>query len=402
MTSENKKHKLLLAPAIAFPVYLFFSYGSWGTVNSYWPVYFNSFDYTNTEIGILSAIGSFAALFGLIFWGTRADRARYRNNIIFLVLALLSALSLLYLANDSFLYVLVVTIIFMFCMYSLNPIGEAMFLEYAQRGDISYGKARIWGSIGLAIIPILPGLAINHWNIRSLFVSYLIILLLLITVTFMMPKVRGGQSVSGEKTNLLALRHDKEFIGLIIFLFFFHITCGFYYAFFPVYMDNLGAPNLVGINNFAQFAVEIPIIFFGVKLARRFGFANLFMFAFALTAARLILIGLIDNPYLLILVNLLCGGGYSIVMIMFSFFVLRVPVTLRTSAQMVNTILAVSIPRFVGSMVGGMLSDMVGIPAVFIGTGILDIVLIVAFFIWLKKTGSLREPVAMAADRGVR
>ena len=402
MNSENEKRRLLLAPAIVFPAYLFFSYGGWGTVNSYWPVYFNSFDYTNTEIGILSAVGPFAALFGLIFWGTRADRARYRNNVIFLVATILGAISMLYLANDAFLYVLVITIVFMFCFYPLNPMGEAMFLEYAQRGDIRYGKGRIWGSFGLAFLPILPGLAINHWDIRSIFVSYLIFMLLVIGVTSMMPKVQGGQSTSGKKTNLLALRHDKEFVGLIIFLFFFHITIGFYYSFFPVYMDNLGAANLVGANNLAQFAIEIPLVYFGVRLARRFGYANLFLFAFALTAARMLLIGFIDSPALLIVVNLFCGVGYSLVMMMFSFFALRVPTTLRTSAQMMNALLAASIPRFVGSMLGGMLSDIAGIPAVFIGAGVLDIVLIVIFFLWLKKTGSLREPVAMAADRGTR
>ena len=368
-------------------------------MNGYWPVYFNSFGYTNTEIGILSAVGPFAALFGLIFWGARADRARYRRDIIFLVATILCVLSMLYLANDSFIYVFVITFIFMFCFYALNPIGESMFLEYAQRGDISYGKARVWGSVGLAVLPILPGLAINHWNIRSLFVCYFIILLLLITATFMMPRVRGGQNESRKKTNLLALRHDKEFVGIILFLFFYHIAGGYYFAFFPVYMDNLGAANLVGINNFAQFVVEIPIIFFAVKLARRFGYAKLFVLAFALTATRFLLIGLIDNPFLLIVVNLLGGGGYSIVMIIFSFYVLRVPSTLRTSAQMISTLLAVSIPRFLGSLLGGMFSDAFGINNVFVGAGVFDFVLIAVFILWLKKTGSLRDPVDMSPDR---
>ena len=277
-----------------------------------------------------------------------------------------------------------------------------MFLEYAQRGDISYGKARVWGSIGLAALPILPGLAINHWNIRSLFVCYLIILLLLISVTFIIPRVRGGQRVSGKKANLLDFRHDKEFVGLIIFLFLYHIAGGYYFSFFPVYMDNLGVANLIGINNFAQFVVEIPIIFFAVRLARRFGYANLFVFAFALTATRFLFIGLIDNPYLLIVVNLLGGGGLSIVMIIFSFFVLRVPSTLRTSAQMINTLLAVSIPRFLGSLLGGMLSDAFGINNVFVGAGVFDFVLIAFFILWVKKTGSLREPVDMSPDGGKR
>ena len=394
-TDTEKKSNALCSPIVAFSAFFLIGYGCWGTVNSYWSVYFNSFGYSNTQIGILSAVGPFAALFGLIFWGARADRARFRNNVLLLLCVILGVLSQLYLLNDSFFYTLTLSIIFMFCFYPMTPVGDAMFLEYAQSGAVNYGKCRMWGSFGLALVPMLPGFVISRWGIRSLFPTYLLLILMAIAVTLQMPKMAGGQSLSGEKMNLFSLRHDKQLLGLICFLFLLHITLGFYYSFFPVYIDNLGAANLVGLNNMAQFGMEFLLIYFLVRLVRCFGFARLYSFAIALTAARFLLIGNISSPVLLLVVNLVGGVGYSLCMLQFPLFALRTPKELRTSVQMLSTIVAHSLSRFFGSILGGALSDVFGISAVFICAGLFDLLLLAAFVIWLRKTGALSDPLLM-------
>jgi len=394
-TDIKEKGKLRLPPFIAFPALFLLSFGAWGTVNSYWPVYFNSFGYSNTQIGVLTAVGPFAALFGLLFWGVRTDRARYRNNVLILICVILGVSSQLYLLNGAFFYTFALTIVFKFCFYSVNPSSDAMFLEQVQKGNITFWKGRVWGGVGLALLPLLPGLAISRWGIRSVFPSYLLFVLLIIIIVLQMPKMRGGQSSGEKKTTVSALRHDKEFVGLFCFLFLLHATLGFYYSFFPVYMDNLGATDLIGLNNLAQFCMEVVFIIAAVKLVRRFGFARLFCVAFALTAARMLLIGSISSPALLIVVNLFTGPGYSMCMFLFSFFALRAPKELRTSAQMMNTLVAHSLSRFFGSMLGGALSDIFGIGSVFLYAGLFNVLLLSGFVLWLRKTSALRDPLLM-------
>ena len=396
MTTNNiEKRKRRLPPNISFPLFFLIGFGCWGTVNSYWPVYFNSFSYSNTQIGILSAVGPFAALFGLTFWGARADRSRYRNNALLVICVILGAVSMLYLLNGAFFYTFALSVVFMFCYYPMTPVGDAMFLEYAQGGKISFAKGRVWGSIGLALLPLLPGLVIARWGIRSLFSSYLALILLAIIIVLQLPKMSGGQSGKTKKASIWDLRKDKEIVGLMCFLFPLFVIVGFYYSFFPVYMENLGATNLIGLNNMAQFAPEIILVFVVVPAVRRFGFARMFVLAFALTAARMLFIGIISSPMLLIAVNLIGGVGYSLCMILSMFFVLRAPEELRTSAQMLNIIVAHSISRFIGSILGGALSDAIGIPAVFLGAGLFSFLLLAGFMLWLRKTGSLRDPILM-------
>ena len=389
----EEKQKKRLSPAVAFSIFFLIGFGAWGTVNSFWPVYFNSFNYSNTQIGILSAVGPFSAMFGLLFWGARADRARFRNNVLFLICAILGVTSQLYLLNGAFFYTLALTVIFMFCFSPMTTVGESMFLECVQRGEIKYGRSRLWGSVGLALIPLLPGLVISKWGIRSVFPAHLLLMALAIIIALQLKKSPGGQRASGKKTSILEMRHDKEFVGLTCFLFLLHVTLGFYYSFFPVYMDNLGATNLIGLNNMAQFAAEILLVCIIVPLLRRFGFARLHIFAFMLTAVRLLLIGVIRSPVLLLVVNLVGGSGYSLCMLMFSFFSLRAPSELRVSALMFSSIVSSSLSRFLGSMLGGALSDMIGIPSVFFYAGLFDIILLAAFILWLRKSGSLRDPV---------
>lgn len=395
MFHEAEQKKKLLPPLVAFASFFFIGYGCWGVVNSYWPMYFNSFGYNNTQIGILSAVGPFAAVFGLLFWGARADRARYRNNVQLLICAILGVSSQLYLLNSSFFYTFVLSIVFMFCFYSMTPVCDAMFLEYAQSGAANYGKGRMWGSLGLAVVPLLPGFIISRLGIRSLFPSYLGLILLAIFVVLQLPKMAGGQSGNEKKINLLAVRNDKQLVGLVVFLFLLHTTMGFYYSFFPIYMDNLGAADLVGINNMAQFTMEFLITYFLVRIVKRFGFAKLYTYSIALTAVRLLLIGLITSPTLLIVVNLIGGAGYSMCMMMFSIFALRTPRELRTSAQMLNSMVAHSFSRFCGSMIGGALADVIGIPSVFVCMGLFNVLLTAVFIFWIRRTDSLHDPVLM-------
>jgi len=395
-TEEGKKPFLPALPDyLAFPIFFLISYGSWGTVNAYFPVYFNSFGYSNTQIGVLSAVGPFAAFFGLLFWGARADRARYRNNVLLFLIIALGAISQLYLLNGAFYYTFALSVVFMFCFYPMGPVGEAMFIEHAQSGKVDFGKGRVWGSFGLALLPLLPGLVISNWGIRNLFPAYLVLTILLLFITLQLPRMRGGQSVEGKKTNILQLRHDKEFVGLICFLFFLHMTLGFYYSFFPVYMDNVGATDIIGVNNLAQFGAEFILVYFIVRIIKRFGFAKLHVFAFILTAARMLLIGFVTSPVLLLIINLIGGLGYSMCMMLFTFFALRAPKELRTSAQMLVGLVAHTISRFLGSIIGGALSDVIGIPSVFVYAGVFDILLIAGFILWLRKTRSLRDPILM-------
>ena len=397
VSGAKRNEKKSLSPIIMFSAYFLTACGAWSTVNTYWPVYYKSFGYSNTQIGILSSVGPFAALFGLLFWGARADRARHRNNVLILICIILCTLSQLYLLNDSFMYTFLLSVIFMFSFYSMNPIADSLALEQAQTGAIDYGRSRMWGSIGLGLVPLLPGFAITRWGIRSVFPSFFILMLMVIVVTLLLPKMAGGQRTGGlqdhvkKRSNLLSLRNDKELVCLVGFLFLSHMTLGFYYAFFPVHMVNLGASDLVGLNNFAQFAVEVLLMFFLTRLTRRFGFARLFSCAFAFTAIRMLLIGFVNLPAVLIVVNLFGGLGYSLFMTQFSFFVLRTPEELRTSVQMLNTIIAHSLSRFLGSMIGGALSDVIGIPSVFICAGLLNVLLLVSFVIWYKRTGSMQS-----------
>jgi PPP family 3-phenylpropionic acid transporter len=100
-----------ISPYLSFSFFFFVVYGSWGTINSYLPVYFNSFSFTNTEIGVLSAVGPFGALFGMIFWGVRADRSKLRNNVLLLLCGLLGALSQLYLLAETFAVIFLISVV---------------------------------------------------------------------------------------------------------------------------------------------------------------------------------------------------------------------------------------------------------------------------------------------------
>jgi PPP family 3-phenylpropionic acid transporter len=365
-------------------------YSGYAIYNTFISVYLNSLALSRNIIGILLALGPFIAIIGQPVWGMAGDRARYKNSVLKLLVAASAIVILAYPLNDSLYYLFGVIAVFSFFYTSIIAVGDTITLEYLENTGWKFGPIRMGGTLGFAFTSIAAGAVLNK-NISNMFVMYSIISMISLFAVFRLARVRGHQS-HGNRVALWKLFGNGRFILLLCLALLFHMTLGFYYSFFPIYFVEMGGDTtLLGVAMFISSASEIPFLLMADKIIRRIGIYSAMIGATAITAVRWLLFYLVEDPYLVLPVNFLHGLGFIVLIYcMITYISKNVPRELMTSGQTLHGLVIMGLSRILGSVFGGLLSDMIGIREVFLYASIVNLTTSVIFgcvFLYLARCG---------------
>ena len=181
--------------------YIFFYAGN--AVQTFVPVYLNSIKLSQTTIGVLLAIGPFVALFAQPLWGIACDRAKTKNTILKILLLGGSCTFILYPLSRSYYYIFMVMFLFTLFYTSIAAISDTITLEYLESTSWSFGKIRMGGTFGYAIMSLVAGVIVKH-NIKYTFILYPVIILIAFLIVFNFPEISGYQS-KHKKISILKL-----------------------------------------------------------------------------------------------------------------------------------------------------------------------------------------------------
>lgn len=330
------------------------------------PVYLSNIGYGQTAIGALLALGPFIAMIAQPIWGVAGDRAKTKN-VILQILLLGSAISIIiYPLSNGFYYIAFIMGLYTFFQTSIAPLSDAITLEYIDKTRWKFGTIRMAGTIGFAIMSVLAGI-IAKKNINAIFILCFGVIMLNFAISFLLPKIKGYQ-YNAPKVSIWELFKNHELVLLMIFNLIIQTTLGFYYAFFPIYFKEIGGDNaLLGWAMFISSISEIPFLLFADKILKKLGTERTLLASGTVAAVRWLLLHFVNDPYIVLPLQLLHG----LIFIVFSFAMAtyinkEVPKELRASGQTVNGLIGLGLSRILGSILGGALSDMVGIKQVFL------------------------------------
>lgn len=364
-----------------FHLVYFISYG----VSSFFSKYFGEIGMSDWQIGMLSSTAIVGVLFQP-FWGTLADRLRYKKTLLVFLLAAFSCICFWVEGKITFPILLAGMTIFSIVQLPLAPIYSTISLEYMRQIQKPYGPLRLVGTIGYQAGALMTG-AIFVVSLQGIFKLMGIVALVSCVTAFGMPPIEGHQ-YKQKKTSLRVLLYDKHIMFLLIMILFGSITSQFYMSFFAKHMGDIGISNQqVSIIIFLSVLMELPFLMFADKLSRKTNIWNWILIGYAINAARYLGLSLTKNVPLLMLFQL---PGMSI-MACFEFFPalylnVRAPTALKASAQTLLMVVSFGISKVIGSMLGGFLSSWVGIPAVF---AINSVMLLVALVVCWQPTRKL-------------
>jgi len=213
-------------------------FAAMGLILPYFPVYLTDLGLTTVWVGIF--VGALAAtkviappLAGLLL--------EYRNTntrtFLLLTASLATAASAMLIAPWDMLTMLGIVILFGFFWSAILPLTDGLSLVVSEISIMSYGRLRVWGSVGFVVASFLGGLYLLGDSI-TLFPWILAGLLILTTLAATGFPDLSGMSEQSQQAS--AEPNQKAFIWLLFIGFCMQASHGAYYGFFSLYMIDAG------------------------------------------------------------------------------------------------------------------------------------------------------------------
>jgi PPP family 3-phenylpropionic acid transporter len=351
----------------------------------YMVLFYQSLEFSGTQIGLLTGITPLITLVGVPLWTGLADRT-YQHRLImsFAMLVAITGLILLpFLKTFGVVFGLGITISFFFAPVSAIADNASMFM-LAERKDL-IGRLRLGGTIGFGIAAPIAGFFVQGYGLKVAFWGAGAIFFLGFLVS--QKLIHGGEA---EEKHQVRGRYGEMFGNPLWILFLVSaFTCGFAFAvtntyFFP-FMKELGAnESTMGLALTIGTIAEIPILLFVNRFVRRFESFNLLIFSMIMTGVRLLLFAAASSPVLVLFAQLLNGFGYPLTWVSgVSYADENAPEGLRTTAQGFFSGTSMGLGSAVGGFIGGIILGNIGGRGLCLTYG--GIIFIVLTTVWLIR-----------------
>jgi PPP family 3-phenylpropionic acid transporter len=364
-------------------------FGGSATFGPYIPLYLKEIGLNQTLIGTFFAIGPLIAMLSQPIWGIIGDRSKSKNIVLLILFGGSICSMLLFPASTAMWYVFCIYGVFTFFQASINPLIDTITLEQLETSKWKFGPIRMGGVYGYSIMAIVAGLVLKN-NLSLMFFMYAAILTICFAMVFKLPVVKGHQH-GDKKVSPWVLFKDKKLVLLLSFSLVIQSTLGYYYSFFPLYFEQLGGDSsLLGWAMSISALAEIPFLLFADKIVNKIGTIYAMIMAAVVTSARWLVFFFLNSPNQAVITNLLHGFSYIVVIYCMAIYINEnVPKELRASGQALNGLITVGLSRIIGSVIGGYISDIVGLKRMFLYCAIFGFVSALIFgflFMQFKNT----------------
>ncbi len=291
--------------------YLFY-FATLGVILPYWSLYLQSLGLAPARIGELLAVVMATKLIAPNVWGWIADHSGKRMRMVrFAVLAALLSFTGIYVVNDTFAGLALVMLFFSFFWNAALPQFEAVTLNHLGKQTHRYSHIRLWGSVGFIGMAMTMGELLQYLNIGIVPAVLLGLFLGLWLISLTVPEQVANPVLHQP---ILGVLCQPPVLALFGVCFLIQASHGPYYAFFSIYLEDLGYRSgfIGGLWGLGVIA-EVGIFLLMHRLLPRFGPRYLLLTALALTTLRWLLIGsFADQLFLLLFAQTLHAFSFGL------------------------------------------------------------------------------------------
>jgi MFS transporter, PPP family, 3-phenylpropionic acid transporter len=350
-------------------------------------VYFARKGLSGAEIGWLNSIPPLVALGANPVWGALADRWQVHRLVLALCSLMGGAVSLGFLAFDSFWTLMLVVVLLAFFRTPIGSLVDSAVVDMTRRVGAHYGQQRMWGSVGFVIATLALGQILSIDNLdRAFWIHWVLLGLVCTGLSFMLPisSTPGRVDMLGGIKRLASQRTYLSFLAAMAVL---GLGTSSYVNFLGLRMVEIGgAESMIGIAWAANGLFEFPMMLLGPRLFGRWRYANVMQLGFFLYTLVWLFIAWAQSPWLL------AAGAGMIGMCYGMLWVAAVnhaneaaPPGLSATAQALVGAAQSGIGWGLGSIMSGYLWDGFGGEAVFVAAALSAVVAGLLF--WLGHRG---------------
>ncbi len=319
----------------------------------------------NTQIGLAYAILNIGSVLSQPIWGFMTDRYSNKRTVLIIMALLNAAFIINFIFADRLGYVLFCILLMALFQSSLIPITDAFCYDVIERyKTLQYGKLRVMGSIGYAIGSLILGGVIKATGINTVFYAYIVLMLILAFNFYMIPAGNKGAAIAGGLRfgDTGEVFKNKRLIILLLTVMFGSIAMGSNGTYITVLIQKTGGDaSQLGMMWFFLGLSQIPVMFWGAKLIKRYGELNLYIVAMFLFAVRFFLNSICTTYTAVIVVQMLDSITFTVYFVAVLDYLNKVTSAKLKTLAMTLFAAANGVGTLVGNVSGGRLIDAAGI-----------------------------------------
>jgi len=281
--------------------FYFFYFAFVGAMSPFWGLYLKSLMFSAVQIGVLMSLLQVMRIFAPNIWGHIADRTGKRTHIVQIAVVSSVVVFLGVFVGDSFWWLFAVMAALGFFWSASLPLVEAMTLSHLGERVDTYGRIRLWGSVGFVVMVVGIGYALDYFPIAWLPGAVWIVMLGMVAFARVIPESTILPSHT-DHVPVWEIVRKPEVASLLIASLLMAATHGPYYTFYSIYLVDHGYDkSTVGWLWALGVACEIGIFLIIPRIFARLTARRLILISFALAVMRFLLIAWgVDTPWLII------------------------------------------------------------------------------------------------------
>ena len=291
--------------------YLFY-FASLGALLPFWGLYLQARGFSPAEIGELMAVIMVTKLIAPNILGWISDHTGLRMPIVRFA-SLLSALCFVgVFFAEGFWSLALVMMCFSFFWNASLPQFEAVTMSHLKERIQDYSRVRLWGSVGFILSVVLLGLLLDLKGVELVPLVVLTLFIGIFLNSLVVPEQGAEHPPEGQGSIMLVLRRP-EVIALLLVTFLMQASHSTYYAFYSIYMEDIGySSTAIGELWALGVVAEVVLFLFMHRLLPRWGARRVLIVSLAIAVVRWILVGLTpDNLPLVLLAQLMHAATFG-------------------------------------------------------------------------------------------
>ena len=339
----------------------FFIYFPLGAVCPLIGQYLSSIGFTGTQVGVVTAFGTGAAVIGGMFWGRVYANSSRKRMVIATMFILAAVSALVSLAITAFL---AYTLIYGLLYFNQGPSHGLCDSVVMDRKE-NFPAIRALGAVGYAIAVFICGQLAETMGLRINFIIHAMafIIAAFIIMSFREPVNYSKKQETGEAITIKELFKDRDFVYLLVFSFFAlgpTMSNNTYFSF--LFIEAGGDIGGVGLAFLLMAGSEAPFMFLVPWLNKRISTEKLIIIGCIAGLLRFALYSMGPSTGVLLGTFFLQGilNGILLVEIV-KYFGKIVPPRLASLSVATYYALGNSFPAIVCNLLGGAIMDAAGV-----------------------------------------
>ncbi|HVN53529.1 MAG TPA: major facilitator superfamily domain-containing protein 6 [Anaerolineaceae bacterium] len=361
-----------MSPRRWVSLYYFVYFGALATLIPYLNLFYRRLGIPDPLIGILAGLGPLTSIIAGPLWGGLADALHIHRRILpAMILATLPCAAAISVQRE-FSGLALAGLAFGMCISPVVPLADNAVIQYLGSDRSDYGRLRLWGSIGWALLAWIAGLLIERLGMGAGFVLYIGGMAFCAWVALRLPAPARAVDAPPFWVSLRKLSGSRPWLVFLAAIFLVGISNSALQNFLSLFIKDLGAgESFFGlILALASFS-EVPVFFLSSRWLRRFGPRALIAFAMTIYGLRVLTLAAIHQPLWVIPVALLHGLSFSALWTSAVNYAAQLaPPHLGATAQSTLTGVMFGVATAVGAFGGGWLYGQSGPALVFLVSGL--------------------------------